>query len=194
MLSPVPHSVNRNFLLAPPLQRSCDCERYESVIASEARQSRCDHRRRHQHNNPEPTRHSRESGNPEIPQNPLRVSDTHPLTNSTSVLYTVLHVEQKAPWPGPAPDTGQIQYRVSRGSGFGTLTPYHTVKNSRIYMQRRLAPEDALLIVMAETGTAGVTTAPRGSQPLHRLVERHPVLDTGPESRRTGQGGQHAED
>ena len=31
-------------------------------------------------------------------------------------------------------------------------------------MHRRLAPEDALFIVMAETGTAGVTTAPRGPQ------------------------------
>ena len=62
-------------------------------------------------------------------------------------------------------------------------------------MQRRLAPEDDLFIVMAETGTAGVTTAPRGPQgaplacrksplPWRERVRGKPLID---------HYGQHAE-
>ncbi len=62
--------------------------------------------------------------------------------------------------PTPAnPKSGQQRFRIHVAPRRNT-----TVKPSRIYMQRRLAPEDDLFIVMAETGTAGVTTAPRGSQ------------------------------
>ena len=92
------------------------------------------------------------------------MSDTRPLTIRTSVLYTVFHVGRQAPGQGPTPDTGQSKIGSSEVRVHVAPRRNTTVKTSRNHMHLRLAPEDGLLIVMAGTGTAGVSTAPRGSQ------------------------------